>query len=134
MVFFCLIQAVYPAAFVLYPAIEKGRRVRSLEYTSGVRRGPLWIAYGLFDFMFVFVVALVITIILSLLAPGFSGPIFILFPILALYGLAAILLGYVIAHFINGPLLAFITMVGINLLMYIIVAILFSVSPNTYKK
>lgn len=126
-VFFTLLQALYPAAFVLYPAIEKARKVRALEYANGVRRGPLWIAYGLFDGMFVMVISIVISVIISQQLP-WNGTIWIMLPIMALYGFAAILLGYVIAHFTNGPLKSFLVMAGISILMYGIAAISFAVS------
>ncbi|KAF4469052.1 ABC transporter [Fusarium albosuccineum] len=60
-VFFTLLQTIYPAAFVLYPAIEKARKVRALEYANGVRRGPLWVAYGMFDFIFVLAISAGVT-------------------------------------------------------------------------
>lgn len=130
-VFFTLLQTLYPAAFVLYPAIEKARKVRALEYANGVRQGPIWVAYGLFDSMFVLVISLAVSAIISSQLP-WNGPIWIMFPILALYGFAAILLGYVVAHFTNGPLKSFLAMAGLSLAMYGIAAISFSVS-QTFK-
>lgn len=126
-IFFTLVQAIYPAAFVLYPAIEKDRKVRPLEYANGVRRGPLWVAYSLFDFMFVVIIAVGVTAIMSTQLPYFHD-VWIMLPILLLYGLAALLQGYVISHFVAGPLKSFITTVGISLLMYAIAAIGFGVS------
>jgi hypothetical protein len=49
-------------------------------------------------------------------------------PILFLYGMAAVLLGYVISHFVTGPLKSFLATAGIGMLMYAVVAISFSVS------
>ena len=127
-VFFTLIQAIWPAACVLYPAIEKSRKVRAIEYANGVRRGPLWIAYGLFDMIFVFIIAIATAAIINAQLYWWNGPPFIMFPILLLYGIAAVLLGYVISHFVNGPLKSFLATAGISLLMYIIAAIAFAVS------
>lgn len=127
-VFFTLIQAIWPAAFVLYPAIEKSRKVRAIEYANGVRRGPLWLAYGLFDAIFVFVIAVGTSAIMATQLDWWNGPAFIMFPILLLYGMAAVLLGYIISHFVNGPLKSFLATMGIALLMYAVAAIAFSVS------
>ncbi|KAK2590442.1 hypothetical protein QQS21_011873 [Conoideocrella luteorostrata] len=128
-VFFTLLQAIYPAAFVLYPAIEKDRKVRPLEYANGVRRGPLWVAYSLFDFMFVLVISIGVTVIMSTQMPFFPS-IWIMLPILMLYGVAAMLLGYVISHFVSGPLKSFIATAGMGLLMYAIAAIAFGVGSG----
>ncbi|KAH6997790.1 hypothetical protein BKA56DRAFT_536741 [Ilyonectria sp. MPI-CAGE-AT-0026] len=128
-VFFTLLQAIYPAAFVLYPAIEKARKVRALEYANGVRRGPLWVAYGLFDFMFVLAISVGVTAIISTQLT-WNGPIWVMFPILALYGLAAILLGYVVSHFVSGPLKSFLAVAGVSVLMYGIAAISFAVGSG----
>ncbi|RCI15997.1 hypothetical protein L249_1742 [Ophiocordyceps polyrhachis-furcata BCC 54312] len=124
--FFTLLQAIYPAAFVLYPAIEKRRKVRALQYANGVRRGPLWVAYTLFDFHFVLSVAMGLTITMSQLVP-WQGPIGVMMPILALYGLSSMLLGYVISHFTNGPLSAFFAAAGTNLIMFVLATIAFGV-------
>ncbi len=126
-VFFTLLQAIYPAAFVLYPAIEKARKIRALEYANGVRRGPLWIAYGLFDFLFVLAISVGVTATISTQLV-WNGPIWVMLPILALYGLAAILLGYIVSHFVSGPLKSFLATAGISVLMYGIAAISFAVS------
>ncbi|KAJ6445819.1 putative PWI domain mRNA processing protein [Purpureocillium lavendulum] len=123
-IFFTLLQAIYPAAFILYPAIEKAQKVRSLEYANGVRRGPLWVAYGLFDFIFVFFLSIGVT---AIVASEWNGPVWILLPILALYGLAATLLGYVLSHFVNGPLKSFIVAAGTGMLTYAIAAVAFAV-------
>ncbi|KAJ3526528.1 hypothetical protein NM208_g7406 [Fusarium decemcellulare] len=128
-VFFTLLQTIYPAAFVLYPAIEKGRKVRALEYANGVRRGPLWVAYGIFDFIFVLAISAGVTATISTQLT-WNGPIWIMLPILALYGLAAILLGYVISHFVSGPLKSFLAMAGVSALMYAIAAISFAVGSG----
>lgn len=127
-VFFTLIQTIWPAAFVLYPAIEKSRKVRAIEYANGVRRGPLWLAYGLFDAMFVFVIAVGTSAILTTQLSWWNGPPFVMFPILLLYGMAGVFLGYIISHFVSGPLKSFLSTMGISLLMYVIAAIAFAVS------
>ena len=110
-------------------------KVRSLEYANGVRRGPLWVAYGLFDLMFVFVISIAVTGIVSWqLAPEWNGPVWILLPVLALYGVAAILLGYLISHFVNGPLKSFLATAGVGIFMYAIAAIAFAVSSRSLQR
>ncbi|KAH6898818.1 hypothetical protein B0T10DRAFT_120641 [Thelonectria olida] len=128
-VFFTLLQTIYPAAFVLYPAIEKARKVRALEYANGVRRGPLWVAYGLFDFTFVLALAVGVTAIISTQLL-WNGPVWVMLPILALYGLAAILLGYVVSHFVSGPLKSFLAMAGLGVVMFAVAAISFAVGSG----
>ncbi|RDA88905.1 hypothetical protein CP532_5458 [Ophiocordyceps camponoti-leonardi (nom. inval.)] len=125
--FFTLLQAIYPAAFVLYPAIEKSRKVRALQYANGVRRGPLWVAYTLFDFHFVLSVAIGLTVTMSQLVP-WQGPIGVMMPVLALYGLSSMLLGYVISHFTKGPLSAFFAAFSTNFVMFVFATIAFGLS------
>ena len=55
--YFGLAMSVYPGFFALYTNVERLRNVRALHYSNGVRAGPLWIAYTLFDFMIVLLVA-----------------------------------------------------------------------------
>lgn len=125
-VFFTLMQALYPTFFVLYPSLEKSRKVRSVQYTNGVRHAPLWLAYGLFDFIFVLIISLGVTGIMGSHMPWLKH-IWIMFPILALYGLAAILLGYLISHLMNGSLKTFLSMAGLSALMFMISAFAFAV-------
>ncbi|GKT48377.1 ABC transporter A family member 2 [Colletotrichum spaethianum] len=96
-VFFCLIQAVYPAAFALYPSIEKSRKVRAVGYANGVRRAPLWVAYALFDFFFVSVISITIAAHLGSKVPLWTGGAWVMLPVLALYGLAALLFSYIMS-------------------------------------
>lgn len=119
---FCLLQVLYPAFFTLYPAMEKARKVRALQYANGVRRAPLWVAYGTFDFLWIFVLSVVITLVTSVQLI-FNGPVLVLLPILALYGLSATLMGYSISHFTNGPLKTFLATLGIGMVSYAILAV-----------
>lgn len=48
--------------------------------------------------------------------------------ILPLYGLAAILLGYVVSYFVSGPLKSFLVVVGMSVIMYAIATISFAAS------
>ncbi|KAH0602121.1 hypothetical protein MHUMG1_01000 [Metarhizium humberi] len=122
LLFFTFVQIFYPASFVLYPAIEKSRKVRAVQYANGVRRAPLWAAYAAFDFLWVLIVAVGV-MGLSALKLKFNGPMLILLPTLALYGVAATLMGYVVAHFTDGPLKSYLATLGIGFLSWIVVAI-----------
>ncbi|PHH90481.1 hypothetical protein CDD83_3548 [Cordyceps sp. RAO-2017] len=127
MFLFCLLQVLYPAVFVLYPAIEKARKVRAVQYSNGVRRAPLWAAYCVFDFFWICLLSILLMLIMSIRI-NFNGPVLLLIPILALYGLAATLMGYSVAHFTNGPLESYLVTLGIGMLSYMIIAISIGVS------
>lgn len=109
--------------------MEKARKVRAIEYANGVRRAPLWIAYVLFDLLPVVIISIIVTIEMGLRMP-WIGTTLIMLPVLILYGLAAILLGYVISHFFNGPLKSFLMVFMINILMFIFAALAFGVSDH----
>jgi hypothetical protein len=104
--------------------------VRALQYANGVQRAPLWIAYGLFDAIFVLIIAIGCSAIVYTQMNWWNGPPMILLPVLLLYGISAVLLGYVISHFVNGALKSFMATAGTNLLSFFIVAIAFSVSRS----
>ncbi|KAM4057232.1 ABC transporter [Hirsutella rhossiliensis] len=127
--FSCLLQVLYPAFFALYPAMEKARKIRALQYANGVRRAPLWVAYGTFDFLWIFVLSAAIMVITSAQL-AFNGPVLLLLPILALYGLSATLMGYTVAHFTNGPLKSYLATLGIGMVSYTIIGVSLGVSEG----
>jgi ATP-binding cassette, subfamily A (ABC1), member 3 len=131
-VLFTLVQAIYPAAFSIYPAIEKQRKVRALQYANGIRRLPLWIAHGLFDLLFVLLLALAITIVIQMkYGAVWVGHAGIMFPILVLYGISAALMSYIMAVICKGPLSAFFLTVFVSLVQFAICAIALTVT-NAY--
>lgn len=69
-----LAMSVYPAFFALYPTVERLRKVRALHYSNGIRAAPLWIAYLLFDFVFVLIISALVTIILASVSHFPPGP------------------------------------------------------------
>ncbi|OQN98211.1 hypothetical protein B0A48_15487 [Cryoendolithus antarcticus] len=104
--YFGLAMCAYPGFFSLYTNIERIRNVRALHYSNGVRAGPLWIAYTLFDFCIVLIVSAVTIIIFTasssaLYAPGY------LFVVFAFYGLSALLMSYVVSLFATSQLATF---------------------------
>lgn len=114
--FFAFVQAIYPAVFSLYPAMERSRKVRALEYANGVGRGPIWVAYGMFDFMWVMLISAGVTLLLS--TRDLNGSPGVMLCILALYGLTGVFTGYIISHFTNGPLKTFITTFALSIVFY----------------
>ncbi|KAI0017277.1 hypothetical protein F4780DRAFT_796577 [Xylariomycetidae sp. FL0641] len=94
-VIFCVVQAIYPAFFALYPAYERQSRVRALQYSNGVRPFSLLWAYWMFDFASVLVVSIACTAVIAGVVPWFGiGHIFL---VQALYGLAATLFAYLVS-------------------------------------
>lgn len=114
--FFAFVQAIYPAVFSLYPAIERSHKVRALEYANGVRRGPIWVAYGLFDFMWVLLISAGVTLLLT--TRNLNGSLGVMLCILAFYGLTGVFTGYIISHFTRGPLKTFITTFALSIVFY----------------
>ncbi|KAH8896791.1 P-loop containing nucleoside triphosphate hydrolase protein [Thozetella sp. PMI_491] len=114
--YFCLVQAVYPALFALYPTYERIRRVRALQYSNGIRSLPMWIAYVVFDAAFIVVISACATITTWKEIPYWYS-VGYFFPVLALYGLAALLMGLVISTMAKSQLAAFAFSVGIMAVM-----------------
>jgi hypothetical protein len=56
---FCL----FPGLFALYPTRERLQKVRAMQYSNGITSGPLWTAYALFDFCFLLVISVLVTVI-----------------------------------------------------------------------
>ncbi len=100
--------------------------VRSVQYANGVRRVPLWFAYGLFDFLFVLIISAATSVVMAFQV-RWIGTTWIMLPVLVLYGLAAILQMYIVAHFVNGPLKSFLTAFGINVVLCAIAGVAFGV-------
>ncbi|KAM3497451.1 hypothetical protein MY10362_009201 [Beauveria mimosiformis] len=117
-IFLTLVLSVFPPAFVLYPAIEKASKTRSMQYANGVNPGPLIIAYLLFDAIF-------ITLISIILAPIISGPIQAWIGSGALLGVALVLYGLATA---------FIAAFGVNMGIFAVSAAAFAGATLTSEK
>lgn len=104
-VYYGLIMAAYPAFFALYPTNERISNVRSMQYSNGIRPVPLWLSHLAFDSIFVLVVSIVATGLLSASSPVWVGLGYIWF-ILFLYGLTSTLLSYVISMFAKSAVAA----------------------------
>ncbi|ERF69960.1 hypothetical protein EPUS_08771 [Endocarpon pusillum Z07020] len=104
--YFGLAMSVYPGFFALYPTVERLNNVRALHYSNGVRAGPLWLAYILFDVMFVLVVSAVTIAIFVAVFDLWYAPSY-MFVTFFLYGLSSTLLAYVVSLFARSQLAAF---------------------------
>lgn len=105
-VYFGLAMAAYPGFFALYPTVERTRNIRGLEYSNGVRSLPLWLAYLTFDFMIV-LLSSALAIIIFAAASSAWYHIGYLFVVFMLFGLASILLSYVVSLFAKTQLSAY---------------------------
>lgn len=104
--YFGLAMSVYPGFFALYTTSERLRNVRALHYSNGIRAGPLWAAYTLFDFIIVLLVSAITVIIFTSVTDIWYGPGY-LFVVFTVYGLSATLTAYVVSLFTTSQLAAF---------------------------
>lgn len=149
--YFGLAMSVYPAFFALYPCVERLRKVRALHYSNGIRAAPLWLAYLIFDFLFVLTVSAVVTGIFvgvspiyirnrrsnghanqSLQASGIWYAPGYLFVVFFLYGLTSILLCYVVSLVTNSQLACFATAAGGQAIFFLLYFIMY-MSILTYS-
>jgi ATP-binding cassette subfamily A (ABC1) protein 3 len=105
-VYFGLAMAAYPGFFSLYPTIERTRNIRGLMYSNGVRSLPLWLAYQVFDF-FIVLISSAVSVIIFAAATSIWYHVGYLFLIFALFGIASILLSYVVSLFARTQLAAY---------------------------
>ncbi|KAH8592220.1 hypothetical protein B0O99DRAFT_247938 [Bisporella sp. PMI_857] len=105
-VYFGLAMAAYPGFFALYPTVERTRNIRSLQYSNGVRSLPLWLAYMTFDFCIV-LISSAITVAIFAAVSSIWYHVGYLFIIFSLFGVASILLSYVVSLFARTQLSAY---------------------------
>jgi ATP-binding cassette, subfamily A (ABC1), member 3 len=105
-VYFGLAMAASTGFFSLYPTVERTRNIRGLEYSNGVRPLPLWLAYLAFDFLIVLVSSALSVVIFAASSSAWFHVAY-LFPIFVLFGLASVLLAYVVSLFASTQLTAF---------------------------
>ena len=130
-VYFGLAMCAYPAFFVLYPTAERLRNVRAVHYSNGVRSLPLWLAYASFDFL----IALAASVIVIAIFVGASSAWYYpgyLFVVLFCYGLASILLSYVVSLFARSQLAAFAVVAGYQAVLFLLYFIAY-LSVLTYS-
>ena len=117
--YFGLAMSAYPGFFALYTNVERLRNVRALHYSNGVRAGPLWIAYTLFDFIIVLLVSAVAVIIFTAVTNIWYGPGY-LFVVFVFYGLSATLTAYVLSLFTTSQLATFAFAAGGQCTMFLL--------------
>jgi ATP-binding cassette subfamily A (ABC1) protein 3 len=105
--YFGLVMAANSAFFSLYVCQERTGSVRAMQYSNSVRPLPLWTAYTLFDWLNTLVAAVVIIVILAAAHGTAWFGVGYFFVVLALYGLAAVLVAYIIAGFAKSSFSAF---------------------------
>ncbi|KAL9064141.1 MAG: hypothetical protein Q9157_007942 [Trypethelium eluteriae] len=117
--YFGLAMSAYPGFFALYPTVERLRKIRALHFSNGVQAGPLWSAYLAFDFLFVLLISVLVTVIWVGVNNiwYFPGYLFVVF---FLYGLTSILLSYVISLFTTSQLAAFAFAAGGQAILFLI--------------
>lgn len=99
----------YPVFFALYPTNERISNVRSMQYSNGIRPVPLWLSHLAFDGLFVLVISVVGTALLSTSTPLWVGLGYVFF-IFFLYGIVCALLSYIISMFARTPVTAWFMM------------------------
>ncbi|KAK4500459.1 hypothetical protein PRZ48_008648 [Zasmidium cellare] len=121
-VFTTLGFVLFPGLFALYPTRERLQKVRAMHYSNGISTGPLWTAYALFDFCFLLLIAVLVTVIW--VANGYNwyglGYMFLVF---LFYGMAATAYSYVISLFAPSQLAA----IAMTCIVQVVIAMLFFV-------
>lgn len=110
-VYFILAMLAYPGFFSLYPTLERIRHIRALEYSNGVRSLPLWLAYLLFDFIFVLVSSALVIIIWAASSDVWYHLPY-LFLIFILYGIGSTEISYIVSLKAKSQLAAYAFSVG----------------------
>ncbi|KAF2763115.1 ATP-binding cassette sub-family A member 7 [Pseudovirgaria hyperparasitica] len=117
--YFGLAMCAFPGFLALYPAAERIRKVRALHYSNGIRAAPLWLAYLLFDTLFVTVVAAITVGIFVGASSVWYGPGY-MFVGFWLYGIASALIAYIVSLFATSQLAAFAVTVGLQCSMFLL--------------
>ncbi|GIZ45007.1 hypothetical protein CKM354_000819100 [Cercospora kikuchii] len=121
-VFTTLGFVLFPGLFALYPTRERLQKVRAMQYSNGILSGPLWTAYALFDFCFLLLIAVLVTVIWFTNGYNFYalGYMFVVF---LFYGTAATAYAYVISLFATSQLAA----IAMTCILQAVIAMLFFV-------
>ncbi|KIW11148.1 hypothetical protein PV08_10448 [Exophiala spinifera] len=123
-IYFGLAMSITPGLFALYPSFERTRNVKQLQYSNGVRPGPLWLGHLLFDGIFVVAISTISLIVFTQAKSSVWHFTSYLWPVFFFYGLSATLLAYIFSLFVSIQLGAFAFAAGyqaISLLLYLIV-------------
>lgn len=119
-------MCAYPAFFSLYPTFERVLKIRSLQYSNGVRPLSLWSAYIAFDSIIVVATSAICTVIFVTQAQARVWyHVEYLFICLVLYGLAATLFCYNISLLARSQLAAFAWCAGLTAVVFLCYLIAF---------
>ncbi|KAK9480475.1 hypothetical protein V1514DRAFT_350346 [Lipomyces japonicus] len=129
-IYFCLAMGAYPAFSALYPTMERLHHVRALHYSNGLRVVPLWTAYLIFDAVLVVISAIICVIIFAIFNMYWYG-LGYLFITMVLYGVASVLLAFVIS-LIAGTQLAAFAITAAFQCIYFLVYLIAYLAVNTF--
>ena len=119
-IFTALGFAIYPGLFALYPTLERLRKVRAMQYSNGILSSSLWLAYLLFDLMFIVLISVLTTAIWASQYSGWYG-LGYMFVVFLLYGLAATAFSYVVSLFVSSQIAA----IAFTAVIQVIIAVLY---------
>lgn len=126
-IYFGLSMSVYPAFVALYPTMERLRGIRSMHYSNGVRQLPLWLAYLVFDFVFIMIISFVSIIIFGASVDLWYSIGYLLLVFL-LYGVAATLYAYVMSIYSSSQLASFAVTAGTQVAGFLIYFVVFVIT------
>ncbi|KAI7762811.1 hypothetical protein LZL87_008252 [Fusarium oxysporum] len=112
-----VLHVLYPAFFALYPAYERLRKIRTLQYSNSIQPLALWTSHILVDIVFVLIISCLSTLFISLIILKWYG-VWHLFPVMLLYGFAMMLWCYIISLFARSELSSFGISFCLSLLMF----------------
>ncbi|KAI5362419.1 putative AAA+ ATPase domain, ABC transporter, ABC transporter A [Septoria linicola] len=122
-VFTTLGFVLFPGLFALYPTRERLQKVRAMHYSNGIMSGPLWTAYALFDFCFLLLIAILVTVIWFTNSYNWYG-LGYMFVVFLFYGMAATAYSYVVSLFATSQLAA----IAMTCILQAVIAMLFFVA------
>ncbi|KAG9506280.1 hypothetical protein J7337_003262 [Fusarium musae] len=112
-----VLHVLYPAFFALYPAYERLRKIRTLQYSNSIQPLALWASHIIIDIAFVLIISCLSTLFISLIILKWYG-VWHLFPVMLLYGFAMMLWCYIISLFARSELSSFGISFCVSLLMF----------------
>lgn len=111
---------IYPGLFALYPIAERIRKVRAMHYPNGISSPSLWLAYVLFDGLFILVISGVATMIWKFTWAYWYGLGYV-FVVFFLFGLSSTMFSYVVSLFAPSQLAA----IAMSTVVQFIISMLF---------
>ncbi|KAH8716914.1 hypothetical protein GQ44DRAFT_829766 [Phaeosphaeriaceae sp. PMI808] len=116
-IYYGLIMSCYPVFFALYPTNERISNVRSMQYSNGIRPTPLWLSHLSFDCIFILIISVAASALLSISTPIWHG-LGLVFLIFVLYGIVSAFLSYIISMFARTAVTAWFIMALVQVVFY----------------